>query len=283
MIKNNKILIIAIITVFIGLFGVVNAEESVKNASSTDSKEQKQAEKTVEKVSKIKTAADKQLDQRIENLGKLKDRVSKFKNIPENEVSSIIAIIDDLVSKLNILKNKIDTATSTEIVKEARESINENYRVYMLINPELNIIAAADRIGTMISMMNIVGAKLETRIGTLATSSDITSANITPAKKTLVDLKTKLVNAQTNVQEAIKIVQPLMPDQGDKTVMESNQKALKEARAKIKLANTDLIGAKKDAESIVKILGKEKKVEKKLDIKNSTSTPATTTSDRIGN
>ena len=271
MIKYNKILVIALFTVLVASFGVVHAEESVKNSSTT-----------IEKISKAKTTADKQLDQRIENLEKLKDKVNKFKNVSDNDKSSIIAIVDELISKLNILRNTIETATSTDAIKEARSYVTENYRVYALLNPELNIIASADRINTMISMMNIVGAKLETRLSTLATSSDITSANITSAAKALVDLKTKLVSAQTKVQESMKIVQPLMPDQGDKAVMESNQKALKDARAKIKLANTDLIGAKKDVETIMKILGKEKKVQKEIS-NNSTSTPATTTPTRTQN
>jgi hypothetical protein len=286
MIKHNKILVVVILAVFIGSVGVVRAEDYVKNASSTDLREQKQIERSEDKLSKIKTVADKKLDQRIENLEKLRDRASKFKNIADNDKNSIIAIIDDLVSKLNTLKNTIDMATSTAVVKEARDSITENYRIYMLINPEFNIIASADRVGTMISMMNIVGAKLETRINNLATSSNITSANIVSATKTLVDLKTKLVEAQTNIQEAIKIVAPLMPDQGDKTVMESNQKALKDARAKIKIAHNDLIVAKKDAEAIVKLLGREKKVEKKSErdeSDNFTSSPRTTNPVRLEN
>lgn len=271
MIKYNKIIVIAILTVLVASFGVVHAQESVKNSSTT-----------AEKVYKAKTTADKQLDQRIENLERLKDKVNKFKNVSDNDKSSIMAIVDDLISKLTILRNTIETATSTDTIKEVRSYVAENYRVYALLNPELNIIASADRINTMISMMSIVGTKLEARLSTLATSSDITSANITSAAKALVDLKSKLVSAQTNVQESMKIVQPLMPDQGDKAVMESNQKALKDARAKIKLANNDLIGAKKDVQTIMKILEKEKKVQKEIS-NNSTSTPATTTPIRTQN
>jgi hypothetical protein len=276
MIKYNKFLAIFTLVVLLGSFGIARAEDSNKMASSTERKEQRQ----VEKSDKIRSAADKQLDQRIENLGKLKDKVIKFKNINDNDKNSIIAIIDQLVSKLNTLKNTIDTATSTAVIKESRDSITENYRVYMLVNPELNIIASADRIGTMISMMNIIGAKLETRLGAVGTSSSITSANLTLANKTLADLKAKIVDAQTNIQDAIKMVAPLMPDQGDKAIMESNTKTLKDARAKIKIAHNDLITAKKDSEAIVKILSKDKKIEKNSDNKEKTST---TTSVRTEN
>jgi uncharacterized protein (DUF2344 family) len=71
-----------------------------------------------------------------------------------------------------------------------------------------------------------------------------------------------------------------MPDQGDKAIMESNTKTLKDARAKIKIAHNDLITAKKDSEAIVKILSKDKKIEKNSDNKEKTST---TTSVRTEN
>jgi hypothetical protein len=251
-----------------------------KYYEKTAKKKEKKEQKQLEKSDKVRSAADKQLDQKIENLGKLKDKVNKFKNINDNDRNSIIAIIDQLVSKLNTLKNTIDSATSTTLIKESRDSITENYRIYMLINPELNIIASADRISTVISMMNIIGAKLESRLEAVGTSSSITSANLTLANKTLTDLKTKIVDAQTNVQEAIKMVAPLMPDQGDKTIMESNLKTLKDARAKIKVAHNDLIAAKKDAEIIVKILGKDKKIEKNSDNKEQSSTTTSVRTER---
>jgi len=286
MIKYTKISIIIASVILVTSIATVYAEDTLQNSSSTDvSKEQKFTQKTADKISKVKSVADKQLDQRIENLGKLKDRINKFKNLIDNDKNSIIATIDGLIFNLDGLKNLIDTATSSDMVKETRETINTNYRVYALVMPQLNIIASADQMTTMISIMNIIGTKLETRINSLATSTDITSANIASARKTLTDLKTQLVDAQTNIQLAISMVAPLIPDQGDKIVMEKNQKTLKDARSKIKLAKTSLVIAKKDAEAIVKLLGRDKKIEKKLSDKemNSTSTTGTTIPVRLEN
>jgi len=271
MIKYTKISIIIASVILVTSIATVYAEDTLQNSSSTDvSKEQKFTQKTADKISKV---------------NKLKNRINKFKNLIDNDKNSIIATIDGLIFNLDGLKNLIDTATSSDMVKETRETINTNYRVYALVMPQLNIIASADQMTTMISIMNIIGTKLETRINSLATSTDITSANIASARKTLTDLKTQLVDAQTNIQLAISMVAPLIPDQGDKIVMEKNQKTLKDARSKIKLAKTSLVIAKKDAEAIVKLLGRDKKIEKKLSDKemNSTSTTGTTIPVRLEN
>jgi hypothetical protein len=225
--------------------------------------EDKKLENETKKIERVKTAADKQLDQRIESLNKLKERVAILKNVNDTDKATINTVIGNVISDLNELRNVIDTATSTEVVKSARETITKNYRVYVLVMPQLSIIASADRMITMVSMLNIVSSKLESRLMQVATSStEITSANLATANKALVDLKAKILQAQTDAQAAVALVAPLVPDQGDKTVAEANLKVMKEARAKIKSAQTNLVTAKKDAETITKILGKEKRMQK---------------------
>ncbi|MDE2041367.1 MAG: hypothetical protein KGI59_03250, partial [Patescibacteria group bacterium] len=57
-------------------------------------------------------------------------------------------------------------------------------------------------------------------------------------------------------QAAVAEVSPLVPDQGDKTVMASNTSTMKDARAKIKTAVSDLTAARKDALTIIQGLVK---------------------------
>lgn len=236
----------------VGNFHYVKAEEATVQENNP-----KAIQST--KVDKAKSTADKQLEQRIESLNKLKERISSFKNISENDVTTMNTFISNVVIELNDLKATIDNATSSDDVKESREKINKNYRIYALVIPQLSIIASADRMTTMISMLNIVASKMDVRINAVATGTDITTANLTSAKKALSDMKDKLVLAQGDVQSAVSLVAPLVPDQGDKAVMEVNLKAMKDARAKIKSAQANLVTARKDAETIAKILSKEKK------------------------
>ncbi len=263
--KKYSIILLATLAI---ILGIGQAQAVV----STSTKETAKENREEMKKDKIKSKADMLLDNRIDGLNKLKERVSQMKNLSDADQTSITTIVNNVINDLTSLRTSIDNATSTEATKALRESITKKYRVYALVMPQINIIAAADRMTTSVSMMNIVAAKIETRIN-LATTSELSSANISLASKTLVDLKSKLAKAQAEAQEAVTLVSSLNADDGDKAVADSNQKALKDARAKIKSAQSNLVGAKKDAESIVKILGKEKKKVMKIDnATNSTST-----------
>lgn len=210
-------------------------------------------------VAKTRSAVDKQLDNRIEDLGKLLARINEFKNISGTDKSAMVAIVNGLISNLSNLREEIDSTSSTTVISNARESVSKYYRVYGLIMPQLNIVGAADRMTTSVSAMLIVASKLEMRLNSLATSSQITQANITSAQNTLNSLKDKLVDAQRQAQEAVSLVAPLVPDQGDKATMTSNLAAIKEARVKIRQTFNSLIGAKNDATTIMKLLAKADK------------------------
>lgn len=240
---------------------LISANYSFAQNTASSTKESNNAEKRIEKT---KTVADKQLDQRIDDLGKVVKRIDELKNISDTDKSAILTVLRGLIDSLNGLRTEIDNATSTENVKQLREIISQNYRVYALVMPQLNTIAAADRMTTMISMMAVVGAKIESRLGNTATSSQITSINIASAKKSLENMKDSLVEAQKFIKESIELVSPLVPDQGDKSIMDSNLATLKEGRAKIKSAQASLVSAKKSAEAVLKVIGKDKSFARKV-------------------
>jgi hypothetical protein len=265
----NKILLSLLVLILVSISSLTNAQErSVPNDSREEVKANVKSDESVnpsddtKKTQRAKTAADKILDQRIENLNKLKERVAQFKNVNDTDKTSINTVISNVISDLGLLRTAIENATSTDYVKQVREMVNNNYRVYALIMPQLSIIASADRMITTVSMLSIVASKIEVRLGAVATGTDITSANLALANKSLQAMKDKLVQSQADAQSAVNLVAPLVPDQGDKTVADSNLKTMKDARAKIKSAQTNIVGAKKDAETITKILAKEKRAQK---------------------
>lgn len=258
----NKILTIILLTLTFGLpvYGQVTNNNTNPNQEKTN------------KVEKTRTKADKELDQRIDNLTKLVERIKEIRNVSEADKSSAIIIIQGIISNLDNLRNEIDNATSTEAVKKLRESVSKDYRVYALVMPQVNLIISADRVRTTVDVMQTIVNKLETRINNLATSSTITSTNINTAKSTLTNVESKLVSALSTIDSAVKMVAALTPDEGDKTVFESNRATIKEARAKIKSAHGDLMDAKTGVEAIIKILKKE--------VKKTVSTTSATSSEQ---
>src|SRR5262249_493612 len=124
-------------------------------------------------------------------------------------------------------------------------SFTKSYRIYLLILPQANIMAAADRAETTASLFSTLSSQLQTRIAAA------TSGNVSTLNASLSDMNAKIADANFQAQAAIETLTPLKPGNGDKTVFASNQTTLKDARSKIKTAVADLVGARQDARSIV--------------------------------
>jgi hypothetical protein len=66
----------------------------------------------------------------------------------------------------------------------------------------------------------------------------------------MTDLKAKLADAKTQADAAVAEVANLQVDNGDKTVQTANTTALKDAKAKLVVAQKDLAAARHDAATI---------------------------------
>jgi predicted nucleic acid-binding Zn-ribbon protein len=114
-----------------------------------------------------------------------------------------------------------------------------------------------------------VTTKLETRIMEAQTAGN----DVSKLNASLTDMKAKIVDANVQATSAIGMVDPLVPDNGDKTLMEANKTTLKNAREKIKAAREDIVQAHKDAQTIQKAL----RTMKPKSAASSTSATTTTT------
>jgi uncharacterized coiled-coil DUF342 family protein len=206
------------------------------------------------RIQNAQNRADNQIDVRVESLTKLQTRLEQIRNISDSQKSTIVSMIQNLITSLNILKTKIASDTSTTTLKEDTQAITQNYRVYALAIPQLNILAASDRIVTISVMMNSVAGKLDAR---LAQASGI--SNLTALQASLAEMKAKIADAATLAQTAVNGVSQLAPDQGDRTKMESNLAAMKDARKKLQQAHADLVTARKDAQKLVEAIVKYEK------------------------
>lgn len=205
---------------------------------------------SVQLDSTAKTKADAQIDARVKALTELQTRIGQMKRVSADGKASLNASIQSTMTEMATLKTKIDADTDNATLKTDMQSISKSYRVYLLVMPQGRIIAAADRVVTTAGLMTELSAKLQTRITTAQTSGQ----NIIALTASLADMNAKTADANIQAQAAISAVANLKADNGDKTVYESNQTALKDARAKIKTAMTDLKTARQDAGSIVKVL-----------------------------
>ena len=189
--------------------------------------------------------ADQEIDRRIKNLNDLSARIGEMQKVSDANKASIQGTISAQIADLSTLKAKIDADTVLSDLKTDVQSITKAYRIYMLILPQIRMIAAADRVATVAGQMAALEVKLAARI----TSSTGDTSSLLAAD---ADLKTKLIDANNQAQAAVNVVIALKPDNGDATIAASNRAALKDAQSKIKAAVQDFMAARKDIDTILK-------------------------------
>jgi len=203
-------------------------------------------------IIRAKDNADKEISRRTNALSALSDRIEQMKNVSSSDSSSLMGQVQSQISALATLKTQIDVDTSTTTLKEDVKSITDSYRIYMLVIPQGALLAAVDRIDTLVTAMTTVGAKLQDRI-TVAESS---GTDVSSVQATMTDYQAKVADAQAQATAAQGEIANLQPDNGVSSIATANTTALKDARVKVQAAQKDLTAARKDLATITKFLSK---------------------------
>lgn len=217
-------------------------------------------------IGMIDTRSTQEISVRVGSLNALSTRLSSMKNLSAQEDSTLSSEITTLIGELTGLQAKIQAdASSTPVgtvgalassspLRQDFSSITKAYRVYALVIPQTEILAAADRINTITTSLTTLSAKLQSRLtaaqenGTTVGSGATASASL---QADLTDLNNQTANAQAGASSAVAAVSSLVPDNGDTTIATSNSAALKSGRADILAAQKDINAADKDAHTIV--------------------------------
>ncbi|MEI8337538.1 MAG: hypothetical protein WCF92_00125 [bacterium] len=233
-----------------------NVESNTRQSSTTraQARQQNKEQKIGTTIQKNQTKGDSEIAKRITSLNNLLAKINGMKKLSDTNKASLSSTIETALTNLNSLKAKIDSDTSTTTLKEDLKSITANYRVYALVMPQVSLLAATDRIDTIAASLEALSTKLQTRISSAQGSGvDVTSAN-----NSLADLNAKISDANAQALAINQAVSALTPDQGDKTKAAANTAAIKEARAKLKIAEQDLKTARADINSILKVVKQSK-------------------------
>ncbi len=198
-------------------------------------------------LKRIITVADKEIDRRTASLTDLGTRLQGLTQLSPQAKSSLSSDVQTQLTALGQLKAKIDADTDLATAKTDRQTVISSYRIFALIIPKYRIVAAADRMDSITSILATIGLKVQTRVDGDKTAG----ADVTAALATLADLQAKLNDAKTQYSNALQGIAPLQPDNGDKTLMASNTAALKAARALLKTAQADLVAARKDVQTLI--------------------------------
>ncbi len=241
----------------VGSAGLVFAQDTAQNSgtstvkSSTKKTHEASTKNTGSKAkinqSKKVGDANTAIDKRVKDLNDLVSRVSEMKNVSSAEQTSISNSIQSEITNLNNLKTKIEADTDPASLKEDIKSITADTRIYALVIPKDRILAASDKATTVINMLNAMGSKLQTRITDVQTSGkDVVALN-----SALADFNAKLAEATSLNGSIASAISTLTPDQGNKTVLDSNNLALKTAKQNVAKIDSDLASARKDVKTIM--------------------------------
>jgi hypothetical protein len=200
------------------------------------------------RITQMTNRGSQEITQRIDALNALVARINDMKNVSSAQKSTLQTTLQNEISLMTSLQQKIASDTSTTVLRADLQSITQSYRIYALVLPQGEIFATADRALTLATSMGTLGTDLQSRISQAQSAGQ----NVASLQTALADLTAKISDAQTNAQAAITEVSGLVPDQGNTTQLQANTSALKDARAKIKTANQDLVAARKDAGMVVK-------------------------------
>ncbi len=229
--------------------GSADTSVNINRVIKTDVKADAQV-KLETRLEKGKSHANQEIDRRISALNALNTRINGLVRVSASEKARISSSIQSQVSALTSLKTKVSADADIDALKTDIKSITASYRIFMLVIPQGRIAATVDVINTTSDLITNVGVKLQTRITAAANAGkDVTEMN-----SLLADMKAKSADAKVQAAAALALTSNLKADNGDEAIIKANNEAFASARAKIKLAHTDLQNARQDARKIVNIL-----------------------------
>ncbi len=192
---------------------------------------------------------EKQIQARVEALNRLLTRVGTMKNLSDSQKSALSSTIQSAITDMTNLEAKIKADTTAAELSADLKTIAPEYRIYMLVMPQTSVLSAVDRINTLVASLKTIQSKIQSRV-----SSDSALSGNASVSASISDMTAKLSDALSQAAAAQAEVEALKPDQGDKAIMQSNDAALKDARAKIKTAIEDLQAARKDARDVIVLI-----------------------------
>ena len=234
-----------------GRMGSTTYERGMMGSSTNPNRANRGMQGIENRMQNMGKRGDAEINGRITSLTNLISRISLIKNISDTEKTDITNLLQAEITNLTTLKGKIDSDTSTTSLKTDLADITQGNRVYALVMPKTQVLAAVDRLNTLITSLTTVAGKLQTRI----TAAQAKGVDVTAANASLADLNAKLADAKTQAANAQAAVINLVPDNGDQTVAASNKAALKTANTDLKTAESDLRAVNKDSRDIIKSIG----------------------------
>ena len=146
---------------------------------------------------------------------------------------------------MTTLKSKIDADADLATLRTDLRQIVEGYRVYVLLEPKVHLVRAADAMMAAVEAFEGASARLQARITTAEAAGKDTAA----AKSALSEMNAQVAEARGKVEPVPDTLLALTPAgyPGNRTTLASSRSTLGGARAQLQ-------AARGNAQKIVEIL-----------------------------
>lgn len=190
-------------------------------------------------VSDLKALGDCEVNRRFSTLDRLTTAVDGAKALTSSDRTALLSIISQTRDGLTGLKSTIDSDTTVAQLRADLPRIATDYRVYLLVVPQVHLTRAADAGLAATNRLTQLSTKLQSWID----REQAAGKDVTAAQAALDAMKQQTALAAAQVKPVPGQVLPLRPaDWNDGTarpILGAARDALKSARNEIQAARND--------------------------------------------
>jgi hypothetical protein len=175
-----------------------------------------------------------EINRRLKTLNGLTSTISNAQNVSAADKASLTDGVTTEISSLTALKTKLDADTDVTTAASDAQGIITEYRVYLLVVPQVNLVRTADDQQVVEGKLSTLAGKLQTRV----------SAGTSTQQSELADMNSKISAAQSissSVETNVLGLEPSTYTTGE----------LSTYRNQLKTAQSDIQAATADAKSII--------------------------------
>ena len=193
-----------------------------------------------------KQEIDRKIDERLARLSLLHSKVDGGKRMTDSDRTTLDGILETDTSGLTALRIQVDAATDAKTLAGYAKSMVEDYRVYMVVTPQVHLTIGSDAVGAITTQLV---STLEPKLDDAIAKAKAAGKDTTAAEAANATVKADVAAAAADVEGLSPTLVALTPHG-----YPANEPTMVDARAKLADARTQLNGARAAAHQVVDAL-----------------------------
>lgn len=189
-------------------------------------------------LAQVKARGDFEVARRLRTLNDLTAVVSGAAHLTPADRSSLLAQIGSDQRGLRALQAKFDADTDVATERADVRQIVTGFRVYLLLEPQVRLVRAADALTDAAQRLTAVASNLQSQVN----AAQASGKDVAAAQRAVTDIGTQ-VTAANSTLNGVQVSLVALTPQG----YPGNKPSLVQARQAILTAHSDLVTARQDA------------------------------------